>query len=113
VLLGSLQAGHRHCSVSSSEGVVVCAVFDARRVVRLVASVAHWHVGVSSVVCCWQRASRSHVHSHQEWRSIRQHGFRPFDKMARLLVRPRAQASMVLGSHRTRYWDCLMRVVPC
>jgi hypothetical protein len=49
VLLGSLQAGHRHCSVSSSEGVVVCAVVDARRGTSC-RIVAHWHVGVSSVV---------------------------------------------------------------
>jgi hypothetical protein len=50
VLLGSLQADIATVLFHLQRGVVVCAVFDARRVARLVAFVTHWHVGVSAVV---------------------------------------------------------------
>jgi hypothetical protein len=70
---------------------VVCAVFDARRVVRLVA-VNHC-MSVCRRRVRWQHLPYSLVRSGVAFGTR----FRPFDKMA-LLVRPRAQASMVLGT---------------
>jgi hypothetical protein len=96
-VVGVAASRHRHCSVSSSEGVVVCAVVDARRVVRLVAFVALACRCVVRRVFCWQRASRSRTctSSGVAWHSAG--GFRPSIRW------PSCQGegpAIVLGSHR-------------
>jgi hypothetical protein len=73
----------------------VCAVVDARRVVRLVAFVAQ-HVVSVVVRRVFGSAPADLARAlHQSGVGIIRHGFRPLDKMACLLAKPRAHFDRV------------------
>jgi hypothetical protein len=108
VLLGSLQAGHRHCSVSSSEGrgSVQELMQDVRTSCR---TTAHRHVGVSACRAALGLACASRSRTCTP-RLVERRGtwFRLSIRWSAFLGLRGAQVSIVLGA-TVRGQDCLMR----